>query len=253
MLIDTHCHLTYPPLSDNLTLVLQRAAEAGVGPIITIGTDIDSSQQCVSLAEKHPQIFAAVGIHPNDASHAPATWQKLLRELIKHPKVVALGEVGLDYYWKTTPQEQQIDFLKRQIEIAETYAKPLILHNRQADNDLLTVVDEMKYYRGVLHCFASTAEFAHQMLERGMYISFTGSITYGSRRTQSALLSVSDERLMLETDAPFLTPASLKPRPNEPAFLPIIAEHIANLRGIEPETLAALTSQNAIQFFNLPI
>jgi TatD DNase family protein len=251
MLIDTHCHLTYSPLCEHVPSVIERAKKAEVEYLICVGTDLDDSQKCIAIAEKYPQVFATVGIHPNDALNVSPHWEEEMTRLLSHPKVVAVGEIGLDYYWKTTPPAVQADFLRRQIQIAREFDKPVVIHNRQADSDLQTILTKQGYYRGILHCFSSSAEFASAMLRLGLFISFTGSITYGSKKTQSALAAVPLERLLLETDAPFITPVAFKPLPNEPAFLPAIAAEIARLRQIDINDLAFQTSENALKFFNL--
>lgn len=251
MLIDTHCHLTYPPLCEQIPSIIERAQNAGVEYLICVGTDLDSSQKCLEIAEKYPQVFATVGIHPNDAQNIPPNWEDELIALLRHPKAVAVGEIGLDYYWKTTLHELQTEVFRRQIQIARECHKPLVIHNRQADNDLQAILTEQGYYQGVLHCFSSSAEFASAMLRLGLHISFTGSVTYGSKKTRLALAAVPLELLMLETDAPFITPLAMKPQPNEPAFLTSIAEEVARLRQVDINVLASRTSQNALEFFSL--
>lgn len=253
MFIDTHCHLTYPPLSNDVSTVLQRAEAVGVNLIVCVGTDLESSQAAIALAERFDQVFAAIGIHPNDAASASESWQSVLTKMLTHPKVIAVGEIGLDYYWKNMPREVQLDLFRQQIQIARGAQLPMIIHNRQADNDLQTILDELGYYHGVLHCFSGAAEFASAMLERGLFISFTGSVTYRSKRTQAVVQAVPPNRLLLETDAPFLTPVERKPQANEPAFLPLIAEVIAEWQNLDVQTVADQTTQNAIELFQLPL
>lgn len=252
MFVDTHCHLTYPPLSSNVATIIKRAEAVGVNLIICVGTDLESSQAAIVLAERFEQVYAAVGIHPNDAVGIVESWQSVLTNMLTHPKVIAVGEIGLDYYWKNTPREVQLDLFRQQIQIAQESQLPMIIHNRQADNDLQAILDESGYYHGVLHCFSSTAEFASAMLGRGLFISFTGSVTYRSKGTQAAVQTVLLNRLLLETDAPFLTPVERKPQANEPAFLPLIAEVIAEWQNLDVQTVADQTTQNAIALFRLP-
>jgi TatD DNase family protein len=251
MFIDTHCHLDCPPLYARRHEVIEQAKTAGVTQIITIGTDLKSSQTVIEIANEFPTVFAAVGIHPTEINNCSKEWQKELLELIKHPKVKAIGEIGLDYYWQTTDPAEQQRFLHKQIEIAKELKLPMILHNRRADNDLKTILKEHGYYRGVLHCYSSDEYFAREMLDFGLYISFTGSITYGSKKLQRALSIVPINRLMLETDAPYITPEPYKKSTNEPKYIPLIAAKIAEIKSLPLHDIEEGTTKTAREFFNL--
>ncbi len=251
MYIDTHCHLDCSPLYARRHEVIEQAKASGVEQIITIGTDLQSSQTSIEIADEFPAVFAAVGIHPTEVNHCPKGWQEELVDLSKHPKVKAIGEIGLDYYWQTTKPAEQQQFLHEQIEIAKEVKLPLILHNRRADSDIKSILTEHGYYRGVLHCYSSDEYFAQEMLDLGLYISFTGSITYGSKRLQRALSIIPINRLMLETDAPYITPEPYKKSTNEPKYIPLIAAKIAEIKNLPCQNIEEGTTQTAREFFNI--
>jgi len=174
-----------------------------------------------------------------------------LVDLLKHPKVVAVGEIGLDYYWDTTKPDDQKRFLSDQIQIAKSINLPMIIHNRRADDDIKSILLENNYFNGVLHCYSSDEYFAQEMLELGFHLSFTGNVTYGSKKLQRVLRVVPLERIMLETDAPFITPIPHKSKTNEPVFIPLIAQYIADIKELPQDTVAQSTTQTALRFFNL--
>jgi len=251
MYIDTHCHLNYSPLYEQVNNVIKRALDVGVEQLVCVGTDIPSSIKAVLLAEKYSNVFASVGIHPHDTEAAKSGWQKKLIEFTEHDKVVAIGEIGLDYYRNYAPEEIQIAFFSEQIEIAKNLQLPVIIHNRQADKDIKNILTEHNYYNCVLHCYSSNADYAKEMLQLGLHISFTGSVTYGSKKTAKAVEAVPFNRLMLETDSPFLTPSSKRGDTNEPANIPLIAQKIAELKGCSVDNVASRTTETACNFFNL--
>ncbi|MCK9244723.1 MAG: TatD family hydrolase, partial [Candidatus Marinimicrobia bacterium] len=178
MFIDTHAHLTYPTLNVQLSEVIERAEEAGVTRIINVATDLESAEMVLDSANKFDGVFAALGIHPQDSANLPSDWPDRLRELLSKPKVVALGEIGLDYYREFSPKATQIEVFRRQILIARELKLPMILHDRQAHEDLKQILTEIGYHKGVLHCFSGNAVFAREMTDLGFYISFTGNATY---------------------------------------------------------------------------
>ncbi len=251
MFIDTHCHLNYSPLYKQVNSVIKRALDAGVEQLICVGTDIPSSGKAIHLAEQYSNVFAAVGIHPHDTEAAKSGWQKELIEFTKHDKVVAIGEIGLDYYRNYAPEEIQIAFFSEQIEIAKDLQLPVVIHNRQADKDIKDILTKCNYYNCVLHCYSSNADYAKEMLQLGLYISFTGSVTYGSKKMAKAVEVVPFNRLMLETDSPFLTPSSKRGETNEPANIPLIAQKIAELKGCTVDNVASRTTKTAFRFFDL--
>jgi len=252
MFVDTHAHLTYPDLIVNLDEIIERARDAGVTRIINIATDLASSAIVIESAIKYDGVFAAVGIHPQDSANLPADWQKTLRNFLSQKKVVAVGEIGLDYYREYSPKSTQQEIFRTQVLIARELGLPMVLHDRQAHDDLKQILLEIGYYRGVLHCFSGNADFAREMTDLGFYISFTGNATYGNKKTEVAVQAVTLDKLMLETDAPFLAPAGKRGEINEPANIPLIAAKIAELKTITLTEIATATTRNAVKFFNLP-
>lgn len=251
MYIDTHCHLNFPELYADRQAIVKRAIGAQVKKIITIGTDIRTSIQSIEIAAEFPAVYAACGVHPTDLLKVAENWRDELVDLLEKPRVVAVGEIGLDYYWDTTKPEDQKRFLSAQIEIAKALNLPMIIHNRLADEDIKAILTEHQYFNGVLHCYSSDEHFAKVMLELGLHISFTGNITYGSKKLQRVLRAVPLERIMLETDAPFITPVPHKGKTNEPAYIPLVAQKIAEIKELSPGTVAHTTTQTALRFFNL--
>ncbi|HPC36560.1 MAG TPA: TatD family hydrolase [Candidatus Marinimicrobia bacterium] len=252
MFVDTHAHLTYPDLIVKLDEIIERARDAGVTRIINIATDLASSEIVIESAIKYDGVFAAVGIHPQDSANLPADWQKTLRNFLSQKKVVAVGEIGLDYYREYSPKSTQQEIFRTQVLIARELGLPMVLHDRQAHDDLKRILLEIGYYRGVLHCFSGNAAFAREMTDLGFYISFTGNATYGNKKTEVAVQAVPLDKLMLETDAPFLAPAGKRGEINEPANIPLIAGKIAELKNITLAEIATATTRNAVKFFNLP-
>lgn len=251
MYIDTHCHLNFPELYENRKAVVERAVAAGVTKIVTVGTDIESSRKSIEIAAEFPEVYAAVGVHPTDLPNVNDNWQDELADLLRQPKVVAVGEIGLDYFWDTTKPEDQKRFFKTQIEIAKKSALPMIIHNRRADADIKSILLEKQYFNGVLHCYSSDEIFAAEMLETGLLLSFTGNVTYGSKKLRRVLEAIPVEAIMLETDAPFITPVPHKDKTNEPAYLPFIAEKIAEIKNVPVATIAATTTRTALKFFRI--
>jgi TatD DNase family protein len=251
--IDTHCHLNLVDAFESTAAVLKRARLAGVAQMVVIGIDIPTSRLAVQLAEKHENLYATVGIHPNDCLKAPKDWEREILNLLDHPKVVAVGETGLDNYWKDTPPEVQKRFFRDHLDLALASGLPAIIHNREADESILEVVLEHGNQRGVFHCWPGDWNLAKPLLDKGYHISFTGNITFKkSEVIQDVAARMPLGRLMLETDSPFLTPAPHRgTKPNEPHYLPFIAQRIAELRGIDVADLAAATTANAVEFFGL--
>ncbi|PIS29428.1 MAG: hydrolase TatD [Candidatus Marinimicrobia bacterium CG08_land_8_20_14_0_20_45_22] len=252
MYIDTHAHLTYSPLYEDVSAVIERAKSAGVSPIICVGTDLQSSRRAIAMTERFDNIFITVGIHPHDAEKLKYGWQKEVLELCRHPKVVAYGEIGLDYYRNFGPRNTQLALLAEQIEMAESLNLPLILHNRLAEDDLARCLARCGYFHGVLHCFSSNVEFARKVLAMGFHISFTGNATYGTPRIEEVIRTVPLDRLMLETDSPYLPPEGKRGEVNEPANIPLIAEKIAAIKMVSVTEIEKQTTDNARRFFNLP-
>ena len=252
MFIDTHAHLYYDNLKSQLDEVFTRAKEAGVNQILCVGTDISSSEASIKIADQYPNIYATVGIHPHDAKDASEDYLTVIENLASHPKVVALGEMGLDYFRNLSPKEIQIEIFTSQLQLAKKLDLPAIVHNRDTDEDILKILKEVNYQKTVIHCFSSDAKMAEDVLKLGGLISFTGIVTFGKNHTESVLKSISLENIMLETDCPFLAPVPNRGKLNEPANIPHIAKRIAEIKNAELEEIAQVTSRTARQFFNLP-
>ncbi|MBN1541587.1 TatD family hydrolase [candidate division KSB1 bacterium] len=253
VLIDTHSHLYYSDYRDDLDQVLARAEAAGVHRILTIGVDLQSSHECVRLAETFPAIYAAVGIHPNDAVDMQSRDVQEIDDLLDHPRVVAIGEIGLDFHHKQTPPEKQMHLFRRFLERSQERDMPVILHTREAEQSTIACLHEISPggWSGVFHCFGGDEETAAQAIEMGFCISFTGNITYKNSRTYQVMQSIPIDRLLLETDSPLMTPVPFRGRRNEPAFVRYVAEKIAEAKNIPIETVADQTTKNAVGLFKL--
>lgn len=254
-LIDTHAHLDYPHLAEQLDDVLQRAQDAGVKNIITIGVKLSTSERPKAIADAHDHIWCSVGIHPHEAENEPLSCDvDAIRKAADHPKCVAIGEAGLDYFYDNAPRDKQAASLRAQITVARELDLPIIIHSRDADDDMADILeDEYKkgMYKGVMHCFSSGEELAQRALAIGFYISFSGILTFKSATTlQEIAKSVPQDRLLVETDAPFLAPVPMRGKKNEPAFTSYTAEFLANLRGLTKEEIAKITTKNAQQLFS---
>lgn len=248
MLIDTHCHIhevDYPLAVDQ---TLRHAADNGVGQLICVGTSLDSSMRAIAFAKKHPQAHAAIGVHPHDTKDG----YEELASIIKTGDVVALGEIGLDYLYSHSPREIQIKALEWQIDLALKNNLPIIFHVREAFEDFWPVFDNFKGIRGELHSFTDTQAHLQEGLKRGLSIGVNGISTFTKDDTQiAAFRSIPLSRLLLETDAPFLTPVPFRGKPNEPAYVKNIAEFHARLRETTFDEVARTTSANARALFNL--
>lgn len=255
-LIDTHAHLDEDAFTPDLPLVLARAEEAGLVAIVTIGTTVESCRRAIALAEKHPLVFAAVGIHPNYAAQAaPGDWE-LVERLAEHPRVVGIGETGLDRYWDHTPLDVQQDYFRRHIALARGRGLPFIVHCRDAEPDVTSLLEDVAAggtHRGIMHSFCGSAETAARTLALGMHLSFSGMLTYKKNTAlREAAAAAPADRVLVETDCPYLAPTSKRGKRNEPAWVRETAEFLGQARGISHEEAAALTTANARTLFGLP-
>ena len=251
MLIDTHCHLDFSQFDTDREKVIQRAIRNKVNRMITIGTDLNSSQKAIELAEKFAVIYAAIGIHPNDCLGLKEKHFDQLQALSAHDKVVAIGEIGLDYYRMNIPAQKQHEVFKIQVKLAHSLKLPLIIHNRDAHDDLYRIlIDEhVEEFSGVLHSFTGDEHFLESVLALNFYVSFTGSITFKNAGYDTIIEKVPLERLLLETDSPFLTPVPFRGRRNEPAYLKYISDKIAQVKKISTADLAKIATENARRLF----
>ena len=230
--------------------MIARAQEQGI-QVITIGIDLDSSRRAIALAEEFG-LYAAVGVHPHEARHYPdfKGLKAELRELATHPRAVALGEMGLDFYRNYSPREAQLEVLKGQLELAQELRKPVILHNREADEELLAILEEYRP-QGVMHSFSGSLALAERLLELGLYLGFSGPVTFPKARQRAVAAAVPLERVLVETDAPFLTPAPHRGKRNEPAYVRYVAEALAALQHRTLDEICQATTENAIRLFRL--
>ncbi len=253
LLVDTHAHLSGEEFEGDRDAVVRRALEAGVEAVIDVGTDARSSVLAGGFAEKQPAVFASAGIHPHEASKAAAGDLEKIETLLESPKTVAVGEIGLDYHYSFSPHDIQKTVFLRQIEIGLKRNKPLIVHVREAMRDALAVLRSVNAapFRGVFHCYGGTLDEAEEVLALGFHISFTGVVTFRNYTGPNIVRAVPPERLLLETDAPYMTPVPLRGRRNEPAFITHTSLRIADMRGETLESLAASTTRNARTLFGL--
>jgi TatD DNase family protein len=250
-LIDTHAHLDYFDPED-LPHVLSRAQESGVDRIITIGTDLASSRRAVEIATADDSIYAAVGVHPHDVVDFNKDARRELAMLAENDRVVAIGETGLDYYRMLSPREAQIAVFGEHIELATRLKLPLIIHCRDAYDDLKSILAAKKPEHAVLHCFSGDPADVEVFLDLGCYISFSGTVTFGNApNLREAAALVPWDRLLVETDCPYLTPHPHRGRRNEPAYVKLVAEKIAEVKGVPFEKVVKETSANADRFFCL--
>lgn len=263
MLVDVHAHLQMPEFDSDRAEVIARAAQAGVKLIVTAGTDLGSSRVAVAIAEAHPLVLAAVGVHPNELEgwSAAATIASL-RALAQHPRVAAIGEIGLDRYRMRSPLGRQISAFRAQLELAADLGLPVVVHDREAHEEVLSQLcswalpgrNRERTATGVLHAFSGDTEMARQVVDLGLYVSVAGPVTYPrSERAREVCRQVPLERLLLETDSPYLAPQPKRGRRNEPAYVEFIAREVAAIRGIDADALGATTSENALRLFGRPI
>ena len=258
--IDTHAHLDMPEFDSDREAVLQRAADAGVSTIITIGIDSPSNLKAVELAQKYPGIFAAVGIHPQESKKVTAEEFTEMASLIKNPRVVAVGEMGLDYYREYSPRETQIRVFQQQLDIAKNAGLPVIIHSRQAQEDMISILKSWcnsfslpaGKCRGVIHCFGGDAAAAAAYIDMGFCISIGGYIGYpSSAQLREVIPGIPLDRLVVETDCPFLPPQKFRGKRNEPSYTLITLEILAGIKKVSLEEMARYTTQNATKLFNL--
>ncbi len=256
-LIDTHAHLDDEQFRDDLPAVLQRAAAAGVESIITIATTAPSSAACVTLAAQYPMLFATVGLQPNQlAQEAPNAWDEVLA-LVMRERVVGLGETGLDRHWDYTPFAQQEDYFDRHLRLARQYHLPVVIHCREAEADVVRMLredfDRNGPVRGVMHSFTGDQATAEACLAMGLYLSFAGMVTYkNAQNLRDVARRVPLDRLLVETDSPYLAPVPVRGKRNEPALVVHAAACLAGVHQVEPENLASATSRNARSLFQIP-
>lgn len=254
MLFDSHCHLFDEQFAPDLDLVIERARSEQVARMVIPAVDTASARTAIALAEQHDGIYAAAGIHPESLAAWNEAQLQEIEQLAGHSKVVAIGEIGLDYYWDTAPHDVQITALRLQLQLAKTLKLPVIIHNRESTEDLLHVLETEAGpdLTGIMHCFSDTWETASRCLELGFMISFGGPVTFKNARSlQEVVPLIPDDKLLIETDSPYLSPHPLRGKRNEPARVRLVAEKLAELRGVSVERVAEQTYHNACRLFGL--
>lgn len=251
-LIDSHAHLDSGQFDRDRRETVERAVENGISHILSIGCDIESSRKNITIAEDYEQVYAAVGVHPHDAGEINPESLEQLKDMLQHPKVVALGEIGLDYYRNRSPREVQIKAFRQQLRLALEVNKPIIVHDREAHDDVMPILAEEDAARvgGVLHCFSGDKAMAKQCLDMGFYLSFPGPVTYPKNEsTRDVVRAVPIERLLVETDCPYLSPQPFRGKRNEPAYVRFTAEKIAEIKNLSIDDIARITSRNCKTLF----
>ena len=254
MLVDSHCHLDYLERDGDLDEVIARARRAGVGVLITICTKLSEFDQVRGIAERYDEVYCSVGVHPHEAAPEGQRGPERLIELAAHAKVVGIGETGLDYYYEHSPRARQRESFHAHIHAARQTGLPVIVHTRDADQDTIEVLREARAegpFAGVIHCFTAGAELAQAALELGLYISVSGIVTFKkSEELRATLKEVPLDRLLVETDAPYLAPVPMRGKRNEPAFVAHTAAALAELKGVSPDELTRITCDNAFLLFS---
>jgi TatD DNase family protein len=257
-MIDTHCHLNFEAYSEDLNQVLETALQAQMTHILIPGVDLESCVQALELADQFSLIYAASGIHPNSTEDFDADMLATVRTYANHPRSLAIGEIGLDYYWDKSPRETQIQAFEKQLELACELELPVIIHNREAHEDVLAILekwvpslpDSMRERPGVLHSFSAPRDIAERALAIGFYLGFTGPITYKkSDDLRSIAARTPLDRILVETDGPFLTPEPFRGKRNQPAYVAYVIDRLASLHNLTSEEMTQITSSNAHRLF----
>ncbi len=251
-IFDSHAHYDQRRFAEDQKEVLASLQPAGIGRIMNIGCDLESSLRSIRLAEEYDFIYAAVGSHPDDANHVDKALIQRYRNLAQRPKVMAIGEIGLDYFYEDVPRAQQQKAFRMQMELAAELDLPVIIHQRDAYEDALKIVDEFPSVKGVFHCFSGSLEYAKEVVKRGYYMGFTGVITFkNARKAVEVAQWASLDRLLLETDCPYMAPEPFRGKRCDSTMLPKMAEKIAELRGLPVEQIAKITRENTMRLFRL--
>ena len=252
MIFDTHAHYDSSAFDDDRDELLASMPSKGVGLIVDPGCDLESSAMAIELAERYPHVYAAVGWHPEDMDKLNDERFELLASLMRHPKCVAVGEIGLDYYWDAEHKSEQKELFTRQIELAIELNKPVIVHDREAHGDSMDIVRRYDGLRGVFHCYSGSAEMAEELLKRGWYLGFDGPITYKNARKAIEVLEICPlERIVIETDSPYLTPVPKRGKRNDSTNLVYVIDKIAEIKGVSREEIESATYDNGLRLFGL--
>lgn len=252
-IFDTHAHYDAEQFASDREAVLSALPAAGVGLVVDPGCDVASSREAAALAERFDHVYAAAGIHPEDCAGCTDADFDAIRELCRREKVVAVGEIGLDYYWKENPpRDFQEQVFRRQIELALELDLPVIIHDREAHGDSLRIVLDYPGLRGVFHCFSGSPEMAQELLKRGWYLGFDGPITYKNAKRAPEVAAITPmDRIVIETDAPYMAPVPFRGKRNDSRLLPYVVEKLAEWKGVTPEEMTDITWQNGKRLFGL--
>jgi len=250
ILIDSHAHIDDRRYSDDIESVIDRARLAGLSHILAVGVDIQTSEKCVRLAERFPMVYAAAGVHPHDAGKAPANYLVELEQLSHHEKVVAIGEIGLDYHYNFSDPGVQIQRFREQLDLGEAVQLPVIIHNRESDSDLIPNITESRCRSGVLHSFNGSLSFAHQAVELNFHLGFSGMVTFLKSPLTDVVKWVPPEKYLVETDSPYLAPVPHRGKRNEPAFVSFVALRLSEIRHIPQQQSATEATRNTLQLFS---
>jgi len=256
MYVDTHVHLNAEQYNDDLEEVIERALAAGVKKMVVIGFDRPTIKRAISLSEQYQFIFAVVGWHPVDAIDCTEEDLNWIEDLAAHEKVVAIGETGLDYHWDKSPKDVQQDIFRKQIQLAQRVELPIVIHNRDATEDVIRILKEENAEKtgGVMHCFGGSVETANICIDMNFMISLGGPVTFkNAKKPKEVAAEIPLEWLMIETDAPYLAPHPHRGKRNEPSMVPLVAEEIARLKNVSVDEVARVTTDNAIRFYRLPV
>jgi len=252
MYFDTHAHYCDKRFNEDRDEVLSAICDSGVSFILNAGSSLKSSRLSVELADKYPFVFASIGVHPHDSKSMTDETVLELEKLLAHPKAVAVGEIGLDYHYDFSPRDVQRKRFREQLELSRSLGKPVIIHEREALQDVFDIVRDYKDLTGVFHCFSGSWETAKSVLDMGWYLSFTGVVTFkNARRALEVLDRMPVDKLMLETDCPYMAPEPMRGRRNSSLYLPYIAKKIAEVRGMTTDDVARTTMENGMKFFGI--
>ena len=254
MLFDTHAHYDDEAFDADRDAVLTALPGQGVGLVLNPGCDVESSRKAVQYAAAYPHVYAAVGIHPENCGGYTARDLAVLEKLAQQPGVAAIGEIGLDYYWaENPPRELQQQVLRDQLALARELALPVIIHDREAHADTLAIIREFPGITGVFHCFSGSPEMAQELLKLGWYLGFDGPVTYKNARRAPEVAAVTPlDRMLIETDSPYMTPVPYRGKRNDSGYVHLVAEKLAEWKGVTPEEMARITTENGKRLFRIP-
>tara|TARA_Y100000590_G_scaffold231774_1_gene261123 strand:+ start:526 stop:1281 length:756 start_codon:yes stop_codon:yes gene_type:complete len=251
MLTDSHCHLFYDEIQNDIENIFDRSKQLGVNRFICVGTNINDSAQSLEIAEKYDNVFCSAGVHPHDSKDVGVDYIQQIETMMRSDKMIAVGEIGLDYYRNISPKKNQIKIFHELLSLADKINKPVIFHNREADNDILDILSSYPNVIGVSHCFSSTLSTAKKLLDMGYYISFSGNLTFKNSTLPRVAKYLPLDRLLVETDSPYLSPEPFRGKVNEPGRTRYVAEKLAEIHNVSFELIAKKTTENINNLFSI--